>query len=60
MTTFTIRFFLEDLTIIEYNIEAFYMEVALQKALDKFWELRSYSEICETLLKKVEAFPKKA
>ena len=57
MTTFTIRFFLEDLTIIEYNIKAFYMEVALQEALDKFWEFRSYSE---TLLKKVEAFPKKA
>jgi len=57
MTTFTIRFFLEDETIIEYNIKAFYMEVALQQALDRFWEVRTYSE---TLLKKVEAFPNKA
>ena len=55
MTTFVIRFFTTDQTIIEYNIDSSYMETALQKAIRKYND----AEPCGKL-KKVEAFPKKA
>ncbi len=56
MTTFTIRFFNTDQTIVEYNIESSYMETAIQTAIRKYndnytWTLKP---------KKIEAFPKKA
>ena len=57
MKIFIIRFFLTDETIIEHYIKASCMEIAIQEAFDKLWRLYSDNEI---LLKKVEAFPKKA